>query len=200
MGVPIIIIVEDQPTAYLFVDTGITTIICLSILLLLFSPKVYSIMSKDEQPIRISMGGASRVSNAASTVGAGGVGGGAGSGAGGSATKRGSSSSSYSPNFQSISMTGTVVSSYGYHDSNNKNDGSKNLHGSFSASDRTAGSFELSPPVSGTGSSGTSGTGSGGGGGGSSRLLVRILDDVDEEEAIATATTKLTKKQTKSSS
>lgn len=46
MGMPVIYIVGSQPTAYLFVYTGITVIICFSILLLLFVPKVHSIMYK----------------------------------------------------------------------------------------------------------------------------------------------------------
>lgn len=47
MGVPILFIVDDSPTALLFVETGIVTIICFSVLLLLFVPKIQAIHVQD---------------------------------------------------------------------------------------------------------------------------------------------------------
>jgi hypothetical protein len=43
LGIPITVIVQDQPTAQFFVASGIILIICFSILLLIFVPK-YAIM------------------------------------------------------------------------------------------------------------------------------------------------------------
>jgi hypothetical protein len=47
MGVPIIFIVEDQPGALLFVCTGVVVVVCFSILLLMFVPKIQAIHSND---------------------------------------------------------------------------------------------------------------------------------------------------------
>lgn len=47
MGVPIMIIADDDSTAYLFVYTTIVSVICFSILLLIFVPKIMAIRSND---------------------------------------------------------------------------------------------------------------------------------------------------------
>jgi hypothetical protein len=59
MGLPIIFIVEDQPTALLFIYSTIALVICFSILLLIFVPKIATIRSKEPPRSRttISMGG-----------------------------------------------------------------------------------------------------------------------------------------------
>jgi hypothetical protein len=48
MGVPIIIIAGEGTTAYLFVYTTIVSVICFSILLLIFVPKIMAIHSKEQ--------------------------------------------------------------------------------------------------------------------------------------------------------
>jgi hypothetical protein len=54
MGVPIIFIVEDQPSALLFVYTGVIVVVCFSILLLMFVPKIQAIHSKETHNTRSS--------------------------------------------------------------------------------------------------------------------------------------------------
>ena len=53
MGAPIIFIVEGQPNAYVFVYTTIVSIICFSILLLIFIPKIIAMRPKPD-PIQQS--------------------------------------------------------------------------------------------------------------------------------------------------
>lgn len=77
MGVPITIITEDDSTAYLFVYTTIVSVVCFSILLLIFVPKIMAIHSKNSRsgPLSsvdpsIKIGG-KRISFGASTNGSG---------------------------------------------------------------------------------------------------------------------------------
>jgi hypothetical protein len=78
MGLPIIYIVGDQPTALLFIYSTITLVICFSILLLIFVPKIATIRSKEPPSMsrtsvtvggsRVSLGGGTRVSMAGEVI------------------------------------------------------------------------------------------------------------------------------------
>jgi hypothetical protein len=55
MGVPIVYIVQEQPTALLFVFSAVCLIICFSILLLMFVPKIMAIHQNEEESSNIGI-------------------------------------------------------------------------------------------------------------------------------------------------
>lgn len=54
VGVPVIYLVKNDPDVQLFVVAGVGFIICVSLLLLLFVPKVLIMMERDVSPTKTS--------------------------------------------------------------------------------------------------------------------------------------------------